>query len=395
MIGPWSALPWLIIPAAIMLGLSMLALSNDSGHAGKTGHAVRMPDIHQDPRVIGVLDAVSSPVVLIDHRGNVVHANEAARWVFPGLRHGHPLAFVLRAPAMVAAVEAVIGGQDEAQAEYSERIPVERRFEVAIRRLVLPGDARRLGDPFAVVIMPETTAAHRLEAMRADFIANASHELRTPLASIIGFIETLQGAARDDAAARKSFLVIMDAQARRMSRLIDDLLSLSRIELSEHVQPSKPVELGGLLGSVCDSLRGLAGDRGVALRLAASETDAIVSGDRDELVRVFENLIENAVKYGQSGGMVDIAIASVLEAGQLAFAVSVRDYGPGVASEHLPRLTERFYRADVNESRVMGGTGLGLAIVKHIVTRHRGRLQIESQIGQGATFTVILPSEKI
>jgi two-component system, OmpR family, phosphate regulon sensor histidine kinase PhoR len=222
--------------------------------------------------------------------------------------------------------------------------------------------------------------------MRADFVANASHELRTPLASLIGFIETLQGPARDDAAARERFLGIMRGQARRMARLIDDLLSLSRIELKEHLAPREPVALAPVLLQVIEAHGPLAAEAGVALALDGGAS-LTVPGDRDELVRVVENLVENAVKYGGSGGRVEVGLAA--EGG---FAeIRVRDHGPGIAPEHLPRLTERFYRVDVTESRQKGGTGLGLAIVKHILNRHGGRLAVESAPGRGATFRALLP----
>ena len=224
--------------------------------------------------------------------------------------------------------------------------------------------------------------------MRADFVANASHELRTPLASLSGFIETLQGAAKDDPQARDRFLDIMKAQATRMARLIDDLLSLSRIELKAHLQPEQQLDVVTIVRQVADGLQMLARDRGVEVRLDAPPAPLAIRGDRDELIRVFENLVENALKYGASGKRVDISLAQ--EADDEA-VVAVRDYGPGIAPEHLPRLTERFYRVDVTESRAQGGTGLGLALVKHILHRHRGRLTIESAPGKGATFTVRLP----
>jgi two-component system phosphate regulon sensor histidine kinase PhoR len=227
--------------------------------------------------------------------------------------------------------------------------------------------------------------------MRADFVANASHELRTPLASLLGFVETLQGPARDDPQARDRFLAIMREQALRMSRLVDDLLSLSRIEQHLHVQPETSVDLSGIVRHIVDTLSPMARDNNVALEIDAPHT-VTVTGDRDELLRVAENLVENAIKYGtggasERGNRVEVAV--VAQNGQGIF--SVRDHGPGIAPEHLPRLTERFYRVDAGESRAKGGTGLGLAIVKHIVARHRGRLSIDSRKGDGATFTVALP----
>jgi len=241
-----------------------------------------------------------------------------------------------------------------------------------------------------LVTFHDLTPLRRVEEMRADFVANASHELRTPLAALLGFIETLQGSAREDTKARERFLAIMQEQARRMARLIDDLLSLSRIELNAHRRPDTPVDLVPIVRQVVDGLETLARDRGVTVNIEAANAVKVL-GDHDELVRIFENLIENALKYGAAGKRVDIRLASSPDDEPEAH-VSVRDFGPGIAPEHLPRLTERFYRVDVSESRAQGGTGLGLALVKHILARHRGRLTIESAPGAGATFTIHLPT---
>jgi two-component system phosphate regulon sensor histidine kinase PhoR len=329
-----------------------------------------------------VLANVPDPVLLVGPDGLVREANAAARALLPTLRLGQPLSFGLRAPDILEAVAAASGVS--AHAEYRERGPAERTFAVEITALSGPeGES-----PEVMLFFRDLTEARRLERMRVDFIANVSHELRTPLASVVGFIETLQGPARDDAAARERFLAIMQGQAWRMTRLIDDLLSLSRIELREHVAPAALVDLRSVAAQIIDTLGPMARDRGVEITLDAPGEPFTVLGDRDELLRVIENLVENAVKYGDSGGRVQVAI---LRRGG-AIELSVRDYGPGIAHEHLPRLTERFYRVDVAESREKGGTGLGLAIVKHIVNRHRGRLAIASEPGQGATFTVSLPA---
>jgi two-component system phosphate regulon sensor histidine kinase PhoR len=275
--------------------------------------------------------------------------------------------------------------------EFFQRVPTDRWWEATIAPLVLPGGAGS-SRHLVLVALRDLTPLRRVEEMRADFVANASHELRTPLASLSGFIETLQGPARNDSTSRDRFLAIMKEQATRMARLIDDLLSLSRIEQKVHIQPDTTTDLVMIVNEVADSLLPLARERDVEIKVT-DQTDSLeVMGDRDELIRVFENLIENALKYGASGKRVDITLSPEPATGEPRDAlVSVRDYGPGIAPEHLPRLTERFYRVDIAESRAQGGTGLGLALVKHILNRHRGRLMIESTPGSGANFAVRLP----
>jgi two-component system, OmpR family, phosphate regulon sensor histidine kinase PhoR len=335
-----------------------------------------------------VLAVVPDPVVLVDRAGLVREANAAARALLPVLREGQPLSLALRDPDVLAALEEVLGGGGTAAVAYRPRIPTERSFEVQIGALRDPAADPASG---ALLLFRDFTEARRIERMRVDFIANASHELRTPLASLLGFIETLQGPAREDPAVRERFLEIMRGQARRMTRLIDDLLSLSRIELRAHVPPDAPVDLAEIAQRMIETLSPLAAERGVAIALATEGGPHRVPGDRDELLRVAENLIENAIKYGESGGRVEVAVAR-RDGRSPRVELAVRDFGPGIAPEHLPRLTERFYRVDMAESRDKGGTGLGLAIVKHIVARHRGQLTIESDPGRGAVFRVVLPA---
>ena len=235
-----------------------------------------------------------------------------------------------------------------------------------------------------ILTLRDLSEARRVERMRVDFVANASHELRTPLASLLGFVETLQGPARDDVSARVKFLGIMREQARRMTRLVDDLLSLSRIEQNLHLLPQSPVDLVSIVRHIADTLTPMAQENNVLLKVEAPPS-VIVGGDRDELLRVVENLVENAIKYGASDSLcANRQVDIMLVAQERQCVLNVSDFGPGIAPEHLPRLTERFYRVDAGQSRAKGGTGLGLAIVKHIVARHRGRLGIESQPGQGA-----------
>ncbi|QRM28839.1 ATP-binding protein [Microvirga sp. VF16] len=336
-----------------------------------------------------VLAQIPDPVILVDQRSVVIEANRAAYDLLAGLKTGHPLSFALRTPDVLDGIQEVLEIGAPLKVEYSERIPTERTFEVHIGPLQAD-----VADPEVkagvVLFFRDLTSARRLEAMRADFVANASHELRTPLASVLGFIETLQGPARDDVKARERFLDIMKGQAQRMKRLIDDLLSLSRIEMRAHLSPTQTLDFASIAAQMVETLSPLAKERGVVIKVTLPDRPVFVFGDRDELLRVAENLIENAVKYGESGGRVDVEVARTEgPAPQVAF--SVQDYGPGIAPEHLPRLTERFYRVDVVQSRDKGGTGLGLAIVKHIVNRHRGHFDIASEPGQGARFTVRLP----
>jgi two-component system, OmpR family, phosphate regulon sensor histidine kinase PhoR len=234
----------------------------------------------------------------------------------------------------------------------------------------------------------DLTREQRLEKMRSDFVANASHEMRTPLATIMGTIETLQGAARNDSKARDMFLDNMLVQARRMKRLIDDLLTLSRIELNEHVRPNAKVDLLEVAKQARGNLNELAKAHKVEVKVMGG-TQTLLRGDSDELLQVVQNLLENAIKYGVSGGQVEVDVRCDTKNGKAV--LSVRDFGKGIAKVHLPRLTERFYRVSAQESRAQGGTGLGLAIVKHIVSRHRGRLEIQSELGQGSTFSVTIP----
>lgn len=335
------------------------------------------------PATIALIEAIGTPAILLDAQGNIQAMSPATRALVPALEKGLPLGLVMRDPDLIEAVQQVSGQGGRQVIELVERVPVERTFRIHI--VALAGSARRR----PVMLTFEDLSEQRMtERMRVDFVANASHELRTPLASVLGFIETLQGPARNDVAARERFLAIMREQGLRMARLVDDLLSLSRIELRVHQAPETPVDLAAIAREILDSLVLMAREREVTLKLDIPPYPVRVAGDRDELLRLMENLVENAIKYGQRGGKVEIVVAA---AGGEA-SLSVKDDGQGIAPEHLPRLTERFYRVDTAASREAGGTGLGLAIVKHIVLRHRGRLSIESVVGSGATFKAVLPA---
>jgi two-component system phosphate regulon sensor histidine kinase PhoR len=333
-----------------------------------------------------VAAAVPDPLVVFDAGGALVHANQAAEAAFGPLASGISLQLKFRAPEMQELVEKIVAGRaPSGVVDYTERVPVERVFRVVATSI---GNGERL---FALVFKDQSEV-RRIDRMRADFIANASHELRTPLASIAGFVETLRGPARNDPAARDHFLQIMQNQTSRMARLIDDLLSLSRLEMKPYLRPGARLDVGQVLQSVVDSLAPLAADSGVVIEKRLADAIVEVAGDRDELFQVFENLLENAIKYGQSGGKVVVSIEETAQAGRREIEVTFRDFGPGIPEEHIPRVTERFYRVDVETSRAQKGTGLGLAIVKHILTRHNARLSIRSRVGEGAAFTAHFPA---
>jgi two-component system phosphate regulon sensor histidine kinase PhoR len=338
-----------------------------------------------DRLVEAVLSALPDAVIALNEEGRVVAWNAPAKKFAPALARDIPLSLALRSPDVIEAVRRATAGDGAERVEVYERVPVDHWTEAYV--IPAPLTAGRAGR-LLMLTLHDLTSAKRVEQMRADFVANVSHELRTPLASLSGFIETLQGPARDDREAQQRFLAIMKEQATRMARLIDDLLSLSSIELKEAILPEQEVDLVGIVRQVIDGLQPLARERGVAISCELPREAHMVRGDRDELIRVFENIVENGLKYGASGKRVDINL-HIDDTRNIA--VAVRDYGPGIDPLHVPRLTERFYRVDIAESRAQGGTGLGLALVKHILNRHRGRLLIDSQLGEGATFTVLLP----
>lgn len=338
-----------------------------------------------------VFAAIPDPQILLDSQRRIVRANPATTEFVGVVLEGHDLAASLRNPTILAAADAVLAGGAARIVDFTLASPVERVMQARIARV----EGVAAEGVAAIVTLHDITALKLAEQMRADFVANAGHELKTPLASLVGFIETLLGAARDDPAARERFLGIMRGEAGRMTRLVDDLLSLSRIELNEHVAPTSQVTLGPLIEQVADALELRAGDRGMRLTLDLPEDLPDVNGDEDELAQVFQNLIDNAIKYGRPQTEITVAArATSRGATNSLVRIAVTDRGDGIPSEHLPRLTERFYRVDTARSRELGGTGLGLAIVKHILNRHRGRLEIASKLGVGSTFTVCLRSAR-
>jgi two-component system phosphate regulon sensor histidine kinase PhoR len=370
-----------------------------------------------------ILESLPDPVMVIaaqeadDLAGRrFIFANSAAREFFRIQSSGALLVTAIRNPKILEVVDEALFGGVPGEAAYDSGGAQDRY----LRALTRPLPVRPDGSHVALLMMRDETDARRNERMRADFLANASHELRTPLASLTGFIETLRGHAKDDPVARDRFLNIMATQADRMARLIDDLLSLSRIELNEHIAPDGCVDLTQAVSDVIDALSPLSAETGVQIQTAMPPRgEALVVGDRDQIVQVVQNLIDNAVKYSRgrdgsvSGSVIvecgvgvsgDAALAlrkpsasrlSLLTPDQTGEEIYVylriNDSGPGIRREYLPRLAERFYRIEGQKSGERSGTGLGLAIVKHIMNRHRGGLAVESLEGEGAAFIVYFP----
>jgi len=338
--------------------------------------------------------ALPEPLLLLDPSRRIVRANEAAVQLLGDRLVDRDLAGALRHPAVLTATDAVLRGEGLRVVEFEIASPIERHLAARLAPLSPP----TAEGAAVVLVLHDLTDIKRSERLRADFVANASHELRTPLASLVGFIETLRGPAREDTAARERFLAIMAEQAGRMARLVDDLLSLSRIEMNEHRAPTHAVDIGNVLRAVADTLEQRAAARQMRFEFKLPADLAPVLGDADELTQVFQNLFDNAIKYGAAGTAIEVAgfasgklLPGARPGQRNAVAIAVRDHGPGIARDFLPRLTERFYRVDPARSRELGGTGLGLAIVKHIVSHHRGALDIDSELGQGSVFTVHLP----
>ena len=376
-LGIWA---WLWPPAG--------AVETSEGTALAVGVAPPAAPLHDEAVWRAMLDGWPDAALVLDKKANVIAANARAREQVTAVTNRH-ITQVSRAPELLAAIERALATDEPQSCQTRMLVPVERVMLGLVAPIAPAGAAD--GRPALLVVLRDQTEQDQLARMRADFVANASHELRTPLAALKGFIETLQGSARNDVEARDRFLEIMLEQAGRMSRLIEDLLSLSRVEMNEHIPPRSVIDVREMVGTAIGGLAPLAHAAAITLpaiaALEPSGPSALVFGDRDELLQVAQNLIQNAIKYGVRGGRVDIAIKP--DGNRISFSVS--DNGIGIAPEHLPRLTERFYRVSAKDSRERGGTGLGLAIVKHIVNHHRGELRVTSKPGEGSCFTVLLP----
>lgn len=340
----------------------------------------------------GLLNALPMPALFIGADDRILAANAEAAQLFGSAAAGRLLTTVLRQPTVLHAVDDCRSSLEAHTARY-----LTNDGQQDVTYSVNCGFVSLHEGQGVLACFEDVTHMEQIGQMRRDFVANVSHELRTPLTALLGFIETLRGSARDDAAARERFLGIMEKEAERMNRLVRDLLSLSQVEAEERMRPAKPVNIVDLVEGAARTLTHLADGEGVRIVHDLPERPIMVPAEPDQLRQVITNLVENAIKYGGKGGIVTLSISPPAQETALraeAVRICVRDTGPGIDPLHIPRLTERFYRVDSHRSREMGGTGLGLAIVKHIVNRHRGRLLIESTIGEGSTFCVILPTSE-
>lgn len=399
-LSPWAAL--FAGPLVLMVVFWSDVFNNDeiepSSHSsrfGPSGQAevpaatVGAPETvatATEPTWRAIIDSNPDPVMLIDRDGYVVHFNPPLADLFDKVRPGIRLTNLTRSPALLTALDEIAPDDRQRIVQIEDRIPVLRKLSAIITPVHSDDD---LG--LKLVVIRDLTAEQQHAQLRSDFISHASHELRTPLASLKSMVETLQGPARDDESGRERFLAMMQQQASRMSRLIDDLLVLSRAEMRVHIPPTDRVNLADLIHACAEQLAPLAEGRGNTIEVEGLEEAVLVRGDRDDLFQIFQNLLQNAIKYGAEDDVVRVVARTTLRGGRRpAIEISVIDRGEGIAPEHLPRISERFYRVNTMASREKGGTGLGLAIVKYLVNRHKGQLDVKSQLGAGSTFQVTL-----
>lgn len=342
-----------------------------------------------------LVDTLPDILIMINDEKQIVRTNRAARAIFGQNLGNRYLKDIIPNQILLDAVSSVIEDLKGREVEFRMEEPVVRDFLAVIERFPIPTP----GGISIVITMNDITELKSVEQMRADFVANASHEIRTPLASIMGFIETLRGPARDDEVARDEFLKVMAEQAERMRQLINDLLSLSKIEMNAHSVPTEPVDLSDVVRREIRLFELPARDKGMTLVLDVQDGLPHAKGERNELTQVVHNLVGNAIKYGNAETEVRVTLRVTTDLPRdqnmrnltRVLCLSVKDQGEGIAKEHLARLMERFYRVDSARTRDVGGTGLGLAIVKGIINRHRGAINIDSVVGKGSTFNVFLP----
>ncbi len=373
----------------------------------RTSESARRRAAQQARTNAQIVENLPVALLLLDNEGEVAGANVAARDIFGDRLIGRDISDIVRTPLLLDAINDIFTGAARREVEFELPVPVSRTFKAVVEHLPhmdgpleqRDGDGPAAQPPAVLVLLHDLTAMRRTEQLRGEFVADVSHELRTPLSTVIGIIETLRTTAKDDPEAQARFLGLMDTEGQRMARLIDDLLSLSRIELDEHLPPEDQVDLADIVTSVMESQQQRASSRDIRLVAKGLDSPAMINGDADQVQEVLENLVENAIRHSKDGSRIEVTISRAAqprragaEAGVGSISMAVRDRGEGIAREHLPRITERFYRVDRARSRAQGGTGLGLAIVKHIVSRHRAVLDIDSELGVGSTFTVHWPA---
>ncbi len=339
-----------------------------------------------NPTLADILGVLPFPALSITAEERISSMNAAAIQLFgEGLIDRHYIT-ALRHPNLLDAIEETLSDKELRYVRYQGTIAQRKVFYEVTCSFDISDNL--------ILIFDDKSGIEDANQMRSDFIANVSHELKTPLTALIGFVETLQTAAKDDPEAREQFLMTMKSEAQRMDRLISDLLSLSRVEASERMRPTQKVDLKYVVSESIEALGPLIEKSDLKLLLELSENPSQVMGEYDQLRQVFMNLLENAIKYGKNAGVIKICLSEPYHEPKLrkvVLSLSVKDEGPGIDPIHIPRLTERFYRVDTHRSREMGGTGLGLAIVKHIMSRHRGRLVINSSVGTGTEVKLLLP----
>ncbi len=379
--------------------LSMLSTMTDLSHALETlqrsweGRRQQMEHIITEREIL--VDSLPDILIMTNDEQVILKTNKASRQRFGQNLAGRKLHEVVNNDRLLNTVASVAGDFKPREIEFLYVADEPRDYRAVVERFPVPSP----GGISIIITLTDVTELKQLEKMRADFVANASHEIRTPLASISGFIETLRGPAKDDAQAREQFLQVMSEQATRMTNLVTDLLSLSKVEMNMHTIPTGNVDVVRLLRAEKDNLQWQAKDKNMQIMLEVSEDLPAVRGDESELRQVFHNLVSNAIKYGYPDTEVTVSakVTASLPSDpnfiyrEKVVVVSITDRGEGIPREHLPRLTERFYRVDSARTRTIGGTGLGLAIVKHIIQRHRGVMKVDSEVGVGSTFSVFLP----
>ena len=383
---------WIVPPLALLICLAIFYFTTDRTETAQKPLSVTSSESTL-PTGFGqaLLRMIPAPLIVISATGRTTYANPAALEILPRYVEGQHFSQLIRAPAFVEAIGQVIADGQDKSFTFTTMQDREQYFEARVLRLP---SGSEFGTENQIVVQIEDRTRDKLAAQtRSDFIANASHELRTPLASVIGYIETLQGHAKGDEEAQERFLGIMQTQAERMQRLVDDLMSLSRIEMNAHVRPAEVLDFNKVALEVSSALLPLARNEGMQIECTVppDATAQAIHGDHDQLCQVMSNIIDNAIRYGVEGQSVRVFIAEPSSTYPGQVGISVADDGPGIPREHIHRLTERFYRVNVNTSRARGGTGLGLAIVKHILNRHGGALEIDSTLGEGAVFTIWLP----